>query len=57
MAKKITVVGIGYVGISNTVLLAQHNEVTALDVDAHRVSQLNHGYSPVHDPKTIGHTL
>jgi UDPglucose 6-dehydrogenase len=50
MNKKIAVAGIGYVGIANAVLLAQHNQVVALDVDADRVNQLNAGSSPVIDP-------
>jgi len=50
MICKITVVGIGYVGIANAILLAQHNQVVALDVDADRVNQLNAGNSPVFDP-------
>ena len=45
----ITVAGIGYVGLSNAVLLAQHNRVTAVDVDAQRVAQLNAGHSPIVD--------
>ena len=48
---KITVVGIGYVGLSNAVLLAQHNSVTALDIDPVRVAQLQAGQSPVIDPE------
>jgi UDPglucose 6-dehydrogenase len=46
---KITVVGTGYVGMSMAVLLAQHNEVTALDVDERRVRQVNAGKSTVAD--------
>jgi UDPglucose 6-dehydrogenase len=46
---KITVVGTGYVGISMAVLLAQHNEVTALDIDADRVALINQGKSTVVD--------
>lgn len=38
---KVTVVGTGYVGMSMAVLLAQHNEVTALDIDARRVDLIN----------------
>lgn len=46
---KITVVGTGYVGMSMAVLLAQHNEVTALDIDAARVAQVKARQSTVVD--------
>jgi len=46
---KITVVGTGYVGISNAMLLAQHNEVTALDIDKHKIELLNKKQSPIVD--------
>ncbi|MBJ7498535.1 MAG: nucleotide sugar dehydrogenase [Sphingopyxis sp.] len=48
---RITVVGTGYVGISNAVLLAQRNEVVALDIDAHKVEQINAKQSPIVDPE------
>jgi UDPglucose 6-dehydrogenase len=38
---KITVAGAGYVGLSNAVLLAQHNEVVVLDIDAAKVNLIN----------------
>ena len=47
--KNITVIGTGYVGMSMAVLLAQHNEVIALDVDAARVEIVNAGQSTVKD--------
>ena len=46
---KITVVGTGYVGMSMAVLLAQHNDVMALDIDASRVDMINQGKSTVVD--------
>jgi len=46
----ITVAGIGYVGLSNAILLAQHNPVTAFDISAERVQRLNAGLSPIVDP-------
>ncbi|MCZ4257240.1 nucleotide sugar dehydrogenase [Sulfitobacter sp. G21635-S1] len=46
---KIAVFGIGYVGLSNAVLLAQHNTVTAVDLSAERVAQLNARTSPIED--------
>lgn len=47
---KITVVGSGYVGMSLAVLLAQHNDVTVLDIDPERVAQVNRRESTVADP-------
>ena len=47
--KKITVVGSGYVGMSLSVLLAQHNDVTVLDIDATRVDKINNRQSTVAD--------
>lgn len=46
---KITVVGLGYVGLSNAVLLAQKNDVYALDVDMHKVDMVNDCKSPFLD--------
>ena len=46
---KITVVGSGYVGMSLSVLLAQHNDVTVLDIDAERVSKIKNMQSTVAD--------
>jgi UDPglucose 6-dehydrogenase len=49
MKTKITVVGSGYVGMSLSVLLAQHNDVTVLDIDPLRVELINANQSPVAD--------
>lgn len=46
---EITVAGIGYVGLSNAVLLALHNDVTAVDVSRERVDMLNCRISPIVD--------
>ena len=46
---KITVVGLGYVGLSNALILAQHHYVTAFDIDENRIHQLNQKISPIQD--------
>jgi UDPglucose 6-dehydrogenase len=46
---KISVAGIGYVGLANAILLAQHNEVTALDILKEKVEMINHKKSPIAD--------
>ena len=45
----IAVAGLGYVGMSIAVLLAQHNQVRALDISAQRVAQVNDRRSPIED--------
>lgn len=53
---KIAVAGIGYVGLSNAVLLAQNHDVWAVDISKDRVAQINEGVSPIVDPD-ISHYL
>ncbi|WP_449386378.1 nucleotide sugar dehydrogenase [Cellulomonas soli] len=48
---KIAVAGTGYVGVSNAVILAQHHDVVALDIDAAKVDLINRRLSPIIDPE------
>lgn len=46
---KIAIAGVGYVGLSNAMLLAQHNEIIALDIDSEKISLLQEKKSPIDD--------
>lgn len=51
---KIVVVGIGYVGLSSAVLLAQNHQVIAVDISEEKIRNLNSGVSPIVDPEATG---
>ena len=45
----ITVAGLGYVGLSLACLLSKYNDVVAIDINEHRVAEINNGISPIKD--------
>ena len=51
MNTRIAVVGTGYVGLSMAVLLSQHRDVVAFDIDRERIAGLREGRSPISDPE------
>lgn len=53
---KIVVIGLGYVGLSNAVLLAQHNKVIGIDISAERVEAVNARKCPIIDDE-LSHYL
>lgn len=53
MSRTISIVGLGYVGLSNAILLSQHNNVIAIDNDSERVKLVNQRKSPIHDREII----
>ena len=50
---KIVVVGLGYVGLSNAIILAQHNDVIGIDISKKRVDMLNTKNSPLEDKELL----
>ena len=50
---KIAVAGIGYVGVSNAVLLAQHCDVVMLDLDLLKVDAINRKHAPIADAELV----
>jgi len=45
----ITIIGTGYVGMANAILLSKKNNIVALDIDQTKVDRINNGISPIDD--------
>ena len=54
--KNIFIIGAGYVGIANGVLLAKRHKVTFIDLDKSKIDQLNNGVSPLKEPDLVRQT-
>ena len=54
---KILVIGLGYVGTANAVLLSQKNEVTCFDIDTSKSNNLVNGISPIDDKEVSEYLL
>ena len=53
MKKKIAVIGLGYVGLSNAILLSKHHQVIGLDIDHNKIEKLQNHISPLDDKDII----
>ena len=51
--KKILVIGLGYVGLSNALIFSRHHEVLGLDIDQEKINQLQNNISPLDDAEII----
>ena len=54
---KIAIAGVGYVGLANGILLSQHNQVIAYDVNPQKIEQLNQKISPIEDKEVSDYLL
>lgn len=55
--KNITIVGSGFVGLSNGILLAQHNNVKLFDIDKNKIDMINNKISPIEDKEISEYLL
>ena len=56
VSKKVIVIGLGYVGLSNAILLSKHHQVIGIDIDHNKIEKLQNHISPL-DDKDIVHSL